>query len=208
MQELLQCRRCPRLAAYRDQQKETYPQYHCLPVEGFGVPVPRLLIVGLAPGLHGANATGRPFTGDTSGDQLFRALHKFHFASQATSSSSNDSMELFECGITNAVKCVPPQNRPRGDEITNCNSYLRVEIARLKPGAVILALGGIAHRSVLKAFGLAQSSAAFGHLGEFALPGEKTLLDSYHCSRYNLNTGRLTQAMFEKVFHRARLLLR
>ncbi|MCP4877610.1 MAG: uracil-DNA glycosylase [Gammaproteobacteria bacterium] len=204
---MLDCQKCARLTVYRNQQKLIHPEYHCLPVASFGARDAQLLIVGLAPGLHGANATGRPFTGDASGDMLFRTLHKFRFSSLSVSRSNLDKMQLFNCRITNAIKCVPPQNHPNGDEITTCNAYLREEITQLQPGAVILALGGTAHRSVLKALALPQVILRFGHLAECELPVGLTLVDSYHCSRYNTNTGRLSQAMFEKVFQRIRRLL-
>jgi len=184
-----------------------FPEYHCLPVAGFGPANAKLLIVGLAPGLHGANASGRPFTGDASGDMLFATLHKYGFASQANSRSEHDSMRLVDCRITNAVKCVPPQNRPNGDEIRRCNTYLRAEISSLRAGSVILALGTIAHNSVLKALDLQQSLMRFTHLSEHRLNNQISLIDSYHCSRYNFNTGRLNQPMFEQVFQRARQLL-
>lgn len=202
MTDLHGCQLCPRLAAYRFEQKARFPAYHCLPVAGFGATDARLLIVGLAPGLHGANATGRPFTGDASGQLLFETLHKFGFASQPCSRDAKDNMRLVDCRVTNAVKCLPPQNRPSGAEIRCCNPYLSDEIAQLRPGSVILALGAIAHRSVLRALGLPQTSVRFQHLGEHALSAELRLLDSYHCSRYNMNTGRLNRGMFEQVFER------
>lgn len=184
-----------------------FPGYHCLPVAGFGAANARLLIVGLAPGLHGANASGRPFTGDASGDMLFATLHKYGFASQANSGSQHDNMRLINCRITNAVKCLPPRNRPNGDEIRRCNTYLRAEISSLPADSVILALGTIAHNSVLKALDLQLSLNRFTHLAEHRLSKQFRLIDSYHCSRYNFNTGRLNQAMFEQVFERARQIL-
>ena len=207
MTELQNCQRCPRLTDYRIEQKIIFPEYHCLPVAGFGPADAKLLIVGLAPGLHGANASGRPFTGDASGDMLFATLHKYGFASQAISSSGGDNMRLMNCRITNAVKCVPPQNRPHGDEIKRCNSYLRAEISSLRAGSVILALGTVAHRSVLKALDLQPSKMLFAHLAEHQLSNQFNLIDSYHCSRYNINTGRLNRAMFEQVFKRIRQVL-
>ena len=174
---------------------------------GFGTADAKRLVVGLAPGLHGANASGRPFTGDASGDMLFATLHKYGFASQAISSSSDDNMHLVDCRITNAVKCVPPQNRPLGDEIKRCNSYLRAEISNLCAGSVVLALGTIAHHSVLQALQLQQSKMRFAHLAEHQLNCQFSLIDSYHCSRYNINTGRLNQTMFEQVFKRIRQVL-
>ncbi len=194
------CQLCPRLAAYRIEQKSRFPDYHCLPVAGFGAADARLLIVGLAPGLHGANATGRPFTGDASGQVLFETLYKYGFASQPGSHRGDDNMRLLDCRITNAVKCLPPQNRPSGAEIRQCNPYLRDEISQLNPGSVILGLGAIAHRSVLRALDLPQFAMQFKHLAEHQLPGELSLIDSYHCSRYNFNTGRLNQTMFDQVF--------
>lgn len=202
MERLQACRLCPRLSAYLAEQQRLYPDYHNRPVAAFGSAAARLLIVGLAPGLHGANATGRPFTGDASGQLLFETLHRFGFASSPKSRHSHDKMRLHDCRITNAVKCVPPQNRPSGAEIRQCNSYLRQEIRQLPPGAVILALGAVAHRGVLSAMNLRQSQQPFAHLAESALPGGLHLLDSYHCSRYNINTGRLTRPMFERVFER------
>ena len=207
MSDLQNCQRCPRLPDYRIKQKLIFPEYHCLPVAGFGAADASLLIVGLAPGLHGANASGRPFTGDASGDILFATLHKYGFASQANSNSNDDDMQLVDCRITNAVKCVPPQNRPRGDEVKRCNSYLRAEISGLRTTAVILALGTIAHNSVLKALDIQQSLMRFAHLAEHPLTDQFNLIDSYHCSRYNINTGRLNQAMFEQVFMRIRQIL-
>jgi len=205
--DLQKCQRCARLTDYRIKQKMMFPEYHCLPVAGFGAANAKLLIVGLAPGLHGANASGRPFTGDASGDMLFATLHKYGFASQSSSRSQHDNMRLVDCRVTNAVKCAPPQNRPNGDEIRRCNSYLRAEISNLRTGSVILALGTIAHNSVLKAHDLQQSLMRFAHLAEHRLSNQLRLLDSYHCSRYNFNTGRLNQAMFEQVFERARQIL-
>ena len=200
MNELHGCQRCPRLTAFRIEQKSRFPDYHCLPVDGFGATDARLLIVGLAPGLHGANATGRPFTGDASGQVLFEMLYQYGFASHPQSRSCNDNLHLINCRVTNAVKCVPPQNRPVVDEIKSCNPYLRAEIGALQAGAVILALGQIAHRSVLRALQLPLNRFSFRHLAEYPLPGDLRLVDSYHCSRYNFNTGRLTPAMFARVF--------
>ena len=208
MSELQKCQRCPRLTDYRIEQKAIFPGYQCLPVAGFGATDAKLLIVGLAPGLHGANASGRPFTGDASGDMLFAILHRYGFASQAKSSSQHDDMRLINCRITNAVKCAPPQNRPNGDEIKRCNTYLRAEISSLAAGSIILALGRIAHNSILKALDLQQSLSVFAHLAEHPLGNQQRLIDSYHCSRYNFNTGRLNQAMFEQVFQRIRQILR
>jgi uracil-DNA glycosylase family 4 len=207
MQHLHSCKQCPRLYAHRQLQKSRYPNYHCLPVASFGDENPKLLIVGLAPGLHGANASGRPFTGDASGTTLFQCLHKFGFASHQCAVTDQDEMQLNNCRITNAVKCLPPQNKPDSTEINRCNPYLKDEISQLQPASVILALGTIAHRAVLKALEIPQSTFRFGHLSEFELPHDLRLIDSYHCSRYNMNTGRLTLPMFEKVFKRVEQLL-
>ncbi len=208
MSDLHGCQLCPRLSQFRSEQKLRYPDYHCLPVADFGAADPRLLIVGLAPGLHGANATGRPFTGDASGEVLFQTLHRFGFASISRSRSQGDGMRLYQCRITNAVKCVPPQNRPSGEEVRNCNPYLRDEISRLQAGSIVLALGTIAHRAVLRALGLRQVEMRFHHGAEHRLPGQLQLIDSYHCSRYNFNTGRLNPIMFDQVFERIVELMR
>ena len=203
----LDCKRCPRLAEHLAAIRELHPDYHALPVPSFGDPAARLLVVGLAPGMHGANRTGRPFTGDFAGILLYRTLHEFGFASKPESVSADDGLELLDCRITNAVRCLPPENKPVGAEVNRCNDYLERELADVPAGGVVLALGGVAHRAVLKALGLKQSAHAFGHGAEHALPAERTLLDSYHCSRYNTQTGRLTEDMFRAVFERAAALL-
>ena len=200
------CRRCERLAGFLDDVKADYPDYHCRPVAAFGDDRPRLLIVGLAPGLHGANATGRPFTGDYAGILLYETLHRFGFASAPVSVSADDDLALIGCRITNAVKCLPPQNKPTGDEVTRCRDFLGAELAVLDDGAVILALGAIAHRSVVAASGLRHKDFPFAHAAEHGLPNGRVLIDSYHCSRYNTQTRRLTTAMFEDVFARLRQL--
>ena len=166
-----------------------------------------MLIVGLAPGLHGANATGRPFTGDHAGILLYRTLYEFGFASRPESRSADDDLVLRGCRITNAVKCVPPANKPQPGEIRNCNSYLAAELAGLAPGAVILALGAIAHDAVLAALGLPRARFRFAHAAEHDLPSGP-MIDSYHCSRYNTQTRRLTTEMFRRVFGRATALAR
>lgn len=204
MEFSLDCRRCDRLARFLDELRVTHPDYHARPVPSFGDPLARLLIVGLAPGMHGANATGRPFTGDHAGILLYATLHEFGFANQPTAVAANDGLRLHDCRITNAVRCLPPQNKPTGAEVNECNGYLADELARLAPGALVLALGGLAHGAVLKALGLRKSAHPFGHAVEHALPGQRTLLSSYHCSRYNTQTRRLTPAMFAAVFARAR----
>jgi uracil-DNA glycosylase family 4 len=201
------CRACPRLAGFLDEVNARYPDYYCRPVPPFGDASARLLIVGLAPGMHGANRTGRPFTGDHAGILLYETLHRFGFSSKAESLSSDDGLRLLDCRITNAVKCLPPDNKPVGAEINTCNGFLANELDTLAPGSVVLALGGIAHRAVVKARGLRQATYKFAHSADHDL-GNFCMLDSYHCSRYNTNTGRLTPAMFEAVFERARELLR
>ena len=197
------CRACPRLAAFLDEVAESFPEYHARPVAPFGDPQARLLIVGLAPGMHGANATGRPFTGDHAGILLYRTLHQFGFASAPESLHAGDGLKLIDCRITNAVKCLPPQNKPVGGEIRQCNRFLAEEIDGLPDRAVILALGKIAHDAVLKARGRKLSAHPFGH-GRTHDLDNRLLLDSYHCSRYNTQTRRLTQSMFEDVFQAAK----
>ena len=194
------CRDCPRLATFLDDVKLDYPSYFCKPVPPFGVAKPKLFIVGLAPGLHGANRTGRPFTGDYAGVLLYNTLHKFGFADRADSVSSDDGMKLIDCRITNAVKCLPPQNKPETSEIAVCNQFLRAELAGTPRQTVILALGGIAHGAVLMATGLKKSAHKFGHGAQHLLPGGQVLFNSYHCSRYNTNTRRLTEKTFHDVF--------
>ena len=197
------CRRCERLAAFLDEGRARHPGYHCAPVAPFGDASPRLLIVGLAPGFHGANASGRPFTGDHAGVLLYETLHHFGWASAPVSVSREDGLRLTGCRITNAVKCVPPGNKPTPVEIKTCNAYLAAELASLDEAAVILALGSIAHQAVLRARGLKVTSFAFGHGAEHVLPDGRYLFDSYHCSRYNTQTRRLTTEMFREVVGRA-----
>jgi uracil-DNA glycosylase len=203
----LQCRLCPRLAGFLDKVAVQNPGYHCRPVPPFGDPRAELLIVGLAPGMHGANRTGRPFTGDYAGTLLYETLHRFGFSTRPVSESADDDLQLVNCRITNAVKCLPPDNKPVGSEINTCNTYLAAELTGLQPNSVILALGGIAHRAVIKALALRQSLFPFGHAREHRAGEGIRLLDSYHCSRYNTNTGRLTADMFRAVFARAKELL-
>lgn len=194
------CRSCRRLDDFLGEIKQKYPDYYARPVAPFGDEDARLLVVGLAPGMHGANATGRPFTGDYAGVLLYQALYDFGYASKAQSTAIGDGLRLQGCRITNAVKCLPPQNKPTGAEINQCNHFLAAEIESLPDDAVILALGNIAHQAVLKAYGLKLSSASFGHNKTFALPDGRTLVSSYHCSRYNVQTKRLTARMFADVF--------
>ncbi len=200
------CRRCPRLAGFLDDVREKHPDYYCRPVPPFGDRQARFLIVGLAPGLHGANRTGRPFTGDHAGIMLYQMLHQYGFSSHEASTSADDALALSDCRITNAVKCLPPQNKPVGAEINTCNDFLAAELDTLADDAVVLALGGIAHRAIVRARGLRQADYKFGHEALHDL-GDFRMLDSYHCSRYNTNTGRLTEDMFSAVFEKARALL-
>ncbi|MFK8015858.1 MAG: uracil-DNA glycosylase [Gammaproteobacteria bacterium] len=201
------CRACPRLATFLDDVRERYPDYHCAPVAPFGPEKAPLLIVGLAPGLHGANATGRPFTGDHAGIILYDTMHRYGFASQPDSEHANDGMRLIDCRLTNAVKCLPPQNKPVGAEVNTCNTFLARELQNLPRPGLVLALGGIAHKAVLKALGCKQSAHPFGHHVVAEPVAQLTLLSSYHCSRYNTQTKRLTGDMFDAVFAdlRARL---
>jgi uracil-DNA glycosylase family 4 len=195
------CRDCPRLAEFLDRVRREHPDYHARPVPPLGPRRAELLVVGLAPGMHGANRTGRPFTGDHAGILLYRTLHKFGFANQEGSDRTDDGLRLIGCRVTNAVKCLPPQNRPLPDEMRRCNHYLVEEIAAARPRA-ILALGAIAHRAVLMASGLPQSRHRFAHRAVHALSAGSPatrLFDSYHCSRYNTQTKRLSVSGFESV---------
>ena len=195
-----QCTECPRLAGFLAQVGADYPTYYARPVPAFGDVAPRLLIVGLAPGLHGANRSGRPFTGDYAGILLYQTLHQFGYASAAESVSVDDGLVLQGCRITNAVKCLPPANKPEITEVRECNHYLQAEIQALPAAASILALGAVAHAAVLMALGLPAKTHKFGHGTVHDLATGRRLYDSYHCSRYNTNTRRLTTAMFHAVF--------
>lgn len=203
--DVLACRRCNRLVKHLDKQKRHYPDYHNAPVPARGDGSARLLIVGLAPGLHGANASGIPFTGDSSGQMLFSQLARHGFLSGQP--DDGQVVGPSGCRITNAVKCLPPDNLPNSREINNCNHFLRQEISQIPAGGAILALGSIAHKAVLKALRLTLSQYPFGHQLEHALPEHRVLLDSYHCSRYNFNTGRLDERQFAAVFERLTQLL-
>jgi uracil-DNA glycosylase family 4 len=201
------CKDCPRLAALLHQTARKHPGYHCAPVAPFGDPAARLLIVGLAPGMHGANATGRPFTGDYAGILLYRTLFEFGYSNGPESLSRNDGLELHDCRITNAVKCLPPQNKPLPDEIRQCNRYLGNELAQVRCGGVVLGLGKIAHDAVARALGLRSSACPFEHGRVHSLADGRWLIDSYHCSRYNTQTRRLTGEMFAAVFRTVRDML-
>mgnify|MGYP001546598059 CR=1 FL=1 len=193
------CRRCTRLATFLDDVHAEHPGYWCKPVPPFGDADARLVIVGLAPGMHGANASGRPFTGDFAGIILYETLHRYGFASSSVSTDRDDGLELRNCRITNAVKCLPPQNKPLPAEINACNAYLAADLMQLRAGTVLLALGRIAHDAVLTALGQRKSAFAFTHGARHDV-GTLVMFDSYHCSRYNTNTRRLTPAMFDAVF--------
>jgi len=201
----LKCKDCPRLSAFLAELREQYPNYHNLPVAPFGDPKARFLIVGLAPGLHGANATGRPFTGDYAGELLYATLHTFGFSNQPMliergRTDANDSLKLLNCRISNAVKCLPPQNKVTTSEINTCNHYLAKELSDLPKNSIVLALGGVAHKAILKAMGYKQSAFKFSHNARYSLSDRLVMYNSYHCSRYNTNTKRLTPKMFEQVF--------
>lgn len=198
------CALCPRLADHLAQVRAACPGYHARPVPPFGADDARLLIVGLAPGMHGANRTGRPFTGDYAGLLLYETLHRYGFSNQPEGADPDDGLILRDCRITNAVKCLPPQNKPTPQEVKTCNVYLEQELAALPQGAAILALGRIAHDAVLRAAGAKPALYAFAHGARHALPGDRLLFDSYHCSRYNTQTRRLTSAMFQEVFEAVR----
>ena len=195
----LTCRRCPRLAAHLREVRADCPEYHARPVAPFGDRRPWLLIVGLAPGMHGANRTGRPFTGDFAGILLYDTLYRLGLANRAEAVSRRDGLVLKGCRITNAVKCLPPANKPLPIEVRECNRYLRGELEALQARSVVLALGRVAHDAVLMARNLRPGAYPFRHGARHRLPHELTLVDSYHCSRYNTQTRRLTPAMFRKV---------
>lgn len=195
----LSCSLCPRLVAFRRDNARTFPDWHNAPVPSFGPKDARLLIVGLAPGLRGANRTGRPFTGDYAGDLLYPTLIRHGFARGKFGAEPDDGLELIDCRITNAVRCVPPANKPVGAEINGCRPFLKGELAGGSEPTVIMTLGGIAHGSTLRALGLAAKTCPFVHGAIHHLPRDRVLCPSYHCSRYNVNTGRLTPAMFDAV---------
>ena len=198
------CRACSRLSGFLDQTSRKYPDYHARPVAPFGDADAHMLIVGLAPGMHGANATGRPFTGDHAGILLYQTLFDFSFSNQPQSVSLDDGLQLFDCRITNAVKCLPPQNKPLLEEVKNCNSFLRAELDDLPRSSVIITLGKLAHDAVLRTLGMRLSACKFAHAAIHSIAEGQLLIDSYHCSRYNTQTRRLTPAMFNDVFRLAR----
>jgi len=193
------CQICPRLVAFRETARSSWPEWHNGPVPSFGGPTAQLLIVGLAPGLKGANRTGRPFTGDYAGDLLYSTLIQFGFAKGQFAARPDDGLELVNCLITNAVRCVPPENKPTPAEIAACRPFLMNTIAAMPALRGILALGKISHDSVLRALGVPLSAYKFTHGAQHAI-GDLIVYDSYHCSRYNTNTGVLTTKMFQDVF--------
>ncbi|MDH5721739.1 MAG: uracil-DNA glycosylase [Alphaproteobacteria bacterium] len=194
------CGLCSRLAGFRCENRKKFPDQYNAPVPSFGLQDAQLLIVGLAPGLKGANFSGRPFTGDYAGELLYATLLAFGFAKGKYAAHKNDGLELVDAKITNAVKCVPPENKPTGEEIKACRSFLKREIEAMPKLKVILSLGLVSHNAVIVATGHKQSAFKFAHGARHNLGGGVTLIDSYHCSRYNTNTGRLTPEMFNDVF--------
>lgn len=206
IEPLRDCALCPRLVTFREANRRAYPAFHNAPVPAFGAMDARLLVVGLAPGLKGANQTGRPFTGDYAGDLLYATFQKFGFAKGSYDRHAGDGLCLVDCRVTNAVRCVPPQNKPVGAEVNNCRPFLAEEIAVMPKLKIILCLGNLSHGAVLGTLGVRKSHYPFRHGALHELDGV-TVADSYHCSRYNTNTGRLTETMFENVFAgiRARL---
>ena len=194
------CKDCKRLSSFLAQEKNKNPDYFCKPVPPFGQKNSLFLIVGLAPGMHGANKTGRPFTGDHAGILLYKTLYKFGFSNLETSHSVDDNLILKNCSITNAVKCLPPDNKPNHEEINNCNKFLKSEINELKQGSILLALGLIAHNAIMTSLSLTKKEYKFSHGKRHNLPNNLVMYDSYHCSRYNTQTKRLTEKMFHEVF--------
>ena len=197
------CPLCPRLVAYRDECRAEHPAWWNAPVPAFGDPHAWLAVVGLAPGKHGANRTGRPFTGDFAGELLYATLLKFGLAEGEYRADPADGLRLTGAVILNAVKCLPPANKPLPQEIATCRNYLEASLAALPTVRVVIALGQIAHVAAARALGLPPSSTKFGHGAEHQAPDGRVLLSSYHCSRYNQNTRRLDVAMFENLFERA-----
>jgi uracil-DNA glycosylase len=199
----LDCPLCPRLCEFREDNRRQYPSFFNAPVPSFGSIDAQFLVVGLAPGLKGANQTGRPFTGDYAGLILYHALKQYGFAKGNYKERPDDGFELVNCRITNAVRCVPPENKPETFETAQCNNFLKAEIATMKNLKLILSLGSVSHSAVLKAFGHKASFAKFEHGKTHKLTDKITLIGSYHTSRYNMNTGRLTQEMFDKMVEMA-----
>ena len=203
----INCPLCPRLVAFREQHRQAHPDFHNAPVPSWfpesGLESVRLLIIGLAPGLRGANRTGRPFTGDWAGDLLYETLCKFGFAKGRYKADPEDTLKLVDCGITNAVRCVPPENKPVGAEINTCRRFLTSTLDELPNLEMLITLGKISHDSTARALGIRVASVPFGHNVQHEM-GNYRVISSYHCSRYNTNTGRLTPEMFSNVFEKAR----
>ncbi len=196
------CDLCPRLKKFREDNRVSFPGKFNAPVPSFGPEDAEFLVVGLAPGLRGANFTGRPFTGDYAGDLLYATLLKFGFARGVYQEHKDDGLTLINCRITNAVRCVPPENKPTGPEMSKCRPFLEAEIARMKKLKIILSLGKISFDAVVRSCGHKMTDFKFTHGGMHELKNGVTLTGSYHCSRYNTNTGRLTEAMFHQVFEK------
>ena len=201
------CPLCPRLCGFHEANRKAYPSFFNGPVPSFGELSARLLVVGLAPGLKGANQTGRPFTGDYAGLVLYSSLLKHGLAKGEYKERKDDGLVLADCRITNAVRCVPPENKPETSEIKNCNAFLKKEISAMPNLKVILSLGLVSHNAVLKALGLKPTAAKFAHGAQYQLSPQIRLVDTYHCSRYNINTNRLTQQMFDDVVGQAKAAL-
>lgn len=197
------CTRCPRLASFLAESHAKYPGYWSRPVPSFGPISARIAIVGLAPGMHGANRSARPFTGDYAGLLLYQTLYDLGLASQPQSTAYDDALKLRNVRILNAVKCVPPENKPTPDEIRECNGFLKAELAAMKSARVYVALGLVAHEAILRALGRRRTELKFAHAALHPLGEARYLLDSYHCSRYNTQTRRLTPEMFRAVLARA-----
>lgn len=199
------CRKCPRLASFLDEQRALRPEYYNGPVPNFYSPDPKLVVIGLAPGMHGANRTGRPFTGDWAGDLLYAALEKYGFSTGVYDKRKDDGVELRHAMITNVVRCLPPQNKPNAAEINTCRDlYHKDQLAALPNSKVLLCLGKISHDSTIRALGLRLATHKFGHGVAYEDAIGRTILSSYHCSRYNTNTKRLSEEMFYEIFARAR----
>lgn len=201
------CELCPRLVAYRMRNRAQEPTWHNRPVQSFGQTDGQLAIVGLAPGLKGANRTGRPFTGDYAGDLLYSTLSQFDFAAGTYSAHPDDGFKLSDCLVTNAVRCVPPENKPQTDEAARCRPFLTDRLKTMPNLRAVLALGHIAHNNVVSCFGYKRSQFKFGHCAKHKMSKTLYLFDSYHCSRYNTNTKRLTEDMFHDVFRKIRSFL-
>ncbi|MCF4098158.1 uracil-DNA glycosylase [Maritalea mediterranea] len=201
------CSKCPRLKSFRKQAQKKYPDFFNAPVPNWAAARPRVMVVGMAPGMKGANRTGRPFTGDFAGDLLFQTLIRQGFAAGTYGHDAQDGLSLIDCAIVNVVRCVPPQNKPTAQEVNNCRRYLQATLKHFSEVEVFVTLGGIAHNAFLSCFDVRKRDYPFGHGIKHELPTGQRLLASYHCSRYNVNTNVLTPEMFDEIFRRARQLL-